>query len=135
MQRKREEIIAQSHKKGSMKKVPHHVLEAFFHVIKIEYKGETTYAERLFDSDIKEATRQQQEIGAHPMLRGFLAKEWKTAIEAMGVSHPEQRMNTLQQMIWDTIMDPLWQERNNIKHWKDNAYGVVDDKRLAAGIL
>ena len=32
-------------------------------------------------------------------------------------------------------MDPLWHERNDIKHRKDNAYDVVDDERLAARIV
>ena len=57
------------------------------------------------------------------------------AIEATGASHPERWMNALQSMIWDTIMDPLWHERNNIKYRKDNAYDVADDERLAARIV
>ena len=32
-------------------------------------------------------------------------------------------------------MDPLWHERNNIKHRKDNASDVVDNERLAARIV
>ena len=43
MQKKREEIITQFHKKGLKKKVPCHVLEAFCHVIKTECNGETNY--------------------------------------------------------------------------------------------
>ena len=42
---------------------------------------------------------------------------------------------TLQRMMWDKIMDLLWQDRNDIKHRKDNAYDVVDDERLAARIV
>ena len=97
--------------------------------------GRRTTKKRSFNSDIKEAIRQQQEIGVHLMLRGFLAKGWMTAIEAAGASHPERRMNALQSMIWDMIMDPLWHERNDIKHRKDNAYDVVDDERLAVRIV
>ena len=69
------------------------------------------------------------------MLRGFLAKGWKRAIEKAGASHPERRMNTLLRLVWDTIMDPLWQERNEIKHSKDNKYNAVDDERLSARIV
>ena len=32
-------------------------------------------------------------------------------------------------------MDPLWQERNDIKHQEDNAYDAVDNKRLTAKIV
>ena len=32
-------------------------------------------------------------------------------------------------------MDPLWQERNDIKHRKDNAYDAADDERLTVRIV
>ena len=57
------------------------------------------------------------------------------AIEKAGTSHPERRMNTLLRSVWDTIMDPLWKERNEIKHNKDNEYDAVDDERLSARII
>ena len=44
-------------------------------------------------------------------------------------------MNTLQRITWDMIMDQLWQERNNIKHRKDNTYDAVDDERLTSMIV
>ena len=44
-------------------------------------------------------------------------------------------MNTLLRLVWDTIMDPLWQERNEIKHNKDNEYDAADDERLSARIV
>ena len=69
------------------------------------------------------------------MLWGFLAKGLMAAIEAAGSSHPERRMNMLQRMIWDMIMDPLWQERNDIKPRKDNAYDAEEDHRLTARIV
>ena len=114
MQKKRVEIIQQFQKKGLKKKVPRDVMEAFCHVIRVECKGEDNFEKRSFGPVIKNAIRQQQDIGIHLMLRDFLAQGWMTAISAAGSSHPERRMNTLQHMIWDTIMDPLWQERNTI---------------------
>ena len=44
-------------------------------------------------------------------------------------------MNTLLRLVWDTIMDPLWQERNEIKHNKDNEYNAADDERLSVRIV
>ena len=38
-------------------------------------------------------------------------------------------------MIWDTILNPLWQERNEIKHQEGNKYNVADDERLSARIV
>ena len=69
------------------------------------------------------------------MLRGFLVKGWMTAVEKVGAPHLEQRMNTIQCVIWDTILDPLWQEHNEIKHWKDSKYNVADDERLSGRIV
>ena len=115
--------------------MPGHVLEAFCHVIKIECKGDTNYEKRAYDSYIKEAFRQQQEIGVHMMLRDFLAKGWMAAIEAAGSPNPEHQMNILQCMIWDTIMDPLWQDHNGIKHRKDNACDAEDYHWLTARIV
>ena len=31
-------------------------------------------------------------------------------------------------------MDILWQERNEIKRWKDNEYNAADDKHLSTRI-
>ena len=87
MKKKQKEIIAQFHKKGPKKKVPRHVLGAFYHVIKIECKREKNYEKRSYGSEIKEAIRQQQKIGVHLMLRGFLAKGWMIAIEAASSVH------------------------------------------------
>ena len=98
----------------------------------MECKGETIYVKRSHDSEIKEAIREQQQIGIHLRLWGFLGKGWMRAIEKAGASHPEQRINTLLlRMVWDTIMNPLWQERNKIKHNKDNAYNAAEDERLS----
>ena len=96
MQKKQKETIDQFQKKELKRKVPrHHILAAFYHVMKAEYKGETTYEKRSYDSEIKEVIRQQQEIEIHLMLQGFLAKRWMTALEKAGASHPERWMNTL----------------------------------------
>ena len=95
MQKKRKEIIDQLQKKGIKGKVPRHVLAAFSHIIKTECNEEVTYVKRSHDQDIKEVIRQQQKIGIHLMLWGFLVKGWMTTIEKVGASYPERRMNTL----------------------------------------
>ena len=44
-------------------------------------------------------------------------------------------MNTIQRMISDIVLDPLWQEHNKNKHWKDNKYNKTDDEHLSARIV
>ena len=84
MHKKRKEIMIQFRKKGLKGKVPRHIVDAFCHVIKTECKEETTYVKRSYDPEIKEAIREQQQIGIHLMLRGFLAMGWMKAIEKAG---------------------------------------------------
>ena len=69
------------------------------------------------------------------MLRDFLAKGWMTAIAKSGVAHPDRQMITLQRLIWDTIMDPLWQERNKIMHQNKNEYNGAEDERFSGRII
>ena len=38
-------------------------------------------------------------------------------------------------MVWDTILDPLWQEWNETKHRKDNEHNAAEDERLSARIV
>ena len=32
-------------------------------------------------------------------------------------------------------MDPLWQQHNEMKHWKDNGYNAAEDERLSEKIV
>ena len=76
MKEKWKEILEQLHRKRMKGKVPKHILEAFCHVIKTEYKGKKDYIRRSYAAEIKEVIRQQQMIGIDLMLRGFLEKGW-----------------------------------------------------------
>ena len=63
--------------------------------------------------------------------QGFLTKEYMTAIEELGVPHPDMcMMNTLQHLIYNTVTDLVWQERNEIMHRSKNKYNAIEDARL-----
>ena len=100
--------------KGLKGKVPKHILEAFCQVIRTECKGQMNYVKRSYNAEVKEAIWQKQMIGIELMLRCFLVKGWMTAMEESGAPHPDRCMDTLQHLIWDTVTDPLWHERNEI---------------------
>lgn len=51
---------------------------------------------------------QQEMIGIRLMLRGFIGKGWMSAIEVSGAKNPEQRINIVQRLLWDTLLNPLW---------------------------
>ena len=48
------------------------------------------------------------------MVRGFLATGWMDALKLAGVKNPERKMNTLQALVWDTVVEPIWQQRNKL---------------------
>ena len=74
--------------------------------------GEDNHARETYDKKIRETILAQQKIGFVMMLRGFLAKGWMEAMIRQGFPSPERKMNTLQEILWIGITDPLWKERN-----------------------
>lgn len=64
------------------------------------------------------------------MLRGFLAKGWMEKSKEAGVPLPERQMNILQEIIWIGILDPIWQERNDVRHGEENKHGAATDEAL-----
>ena len=69
------------------------------------------------------------------LLRGFLARGWFDALVEAGVSHPDRKMNRLQQMIWDDVFAPIWTQRNNILHGEANKYNTAEDEELTSKII
>ena len=43
-------------------------------------------------------------------------------------------MNIVQWLLWDTLLDQLWQQRNEIVHREHNKYNAVENKQLAERI-
>ena len=65
--------------------------------------------------------------GVHMMVRGFLTTGWMNALELVGVKNPERKINTLQALVWDTVVDPIWQQRNKLQHATENEYNKKDN--------
>ena len=70
--------------------------------------------------ELRTAIGQQKTIGVQIMVRGFLATGWMDALELAGVKNPERKINTLQALMWDTISEPIWQQRNKLQHAAEN---------------
>ena len=127
MKEKRKKVIASTKKKGKKKRIPQHILEAFFQVIQCEMEGTGNPVKETYNTHLKTAIRAQQTIGFDMMMRGFLAHERMEALIRQGVPSPEQKMNALQEIIWVEILGPLWFEGNDIKHGN----GGENDEREA----
>ena len=106
---------------GKKKRIPQHMLEAFFHVILCEMEGTGIPVKETYNTHLKTAIRAQQTISLDMMMRGFLAHGRIEALIRQGVPSPERKMNALQEIVWIEMVMPLWFERNDIKHEKAGA--------------
>ena len=120
---------------GRKKKVPRHIMEAVCHVIRSECAGKKAPLKLTHTPAIKHAIRQQHRISSHLMLRGFLAAEWCTAMQDSGVKEPELRMISLQRLIWDEWVTPIWRNRNELMHKQVNRHQAAEDRGLNERIL
>ena len=93
---------------GKKKRVPQHIMDAIRYVIRAECMGEKAEPKITHTLAVKQAIRQQHRIIGHLMMRGFLAAEWCTAIQDSGVQQPDRRMISIQCLIWDKWVTPIW---------------------------
>ena len=131
----RKTALATMLKEGIKQKIKRPVMEAICHLILSE---STTAPNLILDHHspaIKEAIEQQEEIGVHLFLRGYIAKKWETAIEASGSKHPERRVVALQRLIWAEWVAPCWATRNDILHGGKNNTTIAENQRLADRML
>jgi len=54
------------------------------------------------------------------MTVGFFALEWRSAAADLGSKNPQTTMERLLTLLWDTVTEQLWAERNQIKHSKES---------------
>ena len=70
---------------------------------------------------VAEAIADQQKIGKHLMLRGFLSSIWRQAID----HHTKVRINSKSTLLvssfWKTYFFPIWNQRNLLLH-KEGSY-------------
>ena len=56
-------------------------------------------------------------------------------LKFLGVSNPERRVDSILKMIWEDILDPLWDQRNRILHNEANKYNVAEDKIISTKLV
>ena len=88
-------------------RVPRHIRDAFFSIIEATLAGTTPTPKPTQTQQVQDAIMQQTSIGFDMMLRGFLASKWMTALEDSGVQAPERKMNALQRIIWEDLVNPM----------------------------
>ena len=133
MRKKREEILSELRKKGLKAKIPRVVVDALYAVLRNFFNPATTLQPSRHSS-VQEAISQQQQLGIHMMVRGFVVKKWESAIDAMGVSKPDRAMDAMLRLLWEDVLTPLWHTRNDILHRNNNKFKEVEGTRLAERI-
>ena len=99
-------------------KVPPFFVTVFMKALRVAHEGAPP--PRADSPEVATAYDDQANIGFHNMAVRFLAKSWITLLQILGVNHPESMMETIISALWDDICCPIWIERNNIKHSRDN---------------
>ena len=69
---------------------------------------------------VEKALIRQEAIGFSNMSVGFYALEWRAVAEDLGAKHPQSTMERILSIMWDTINEQMWAERNEIKHNKES---------------
>ena len=131
MKKKREEIIAALRKKGVKARVPRRVLDSFIALLEHYLcDGEGDPMKGIKHGGSRKAAHQQMAVGLEYMARGFLVEAWQDAIAATGARNPERKMDTLQRLVWGSVVQPLWLTRNDILHGKENKHKEHEESTL-----
>mmetsp|Transcript_10733 Transcript_10733/g.23303 ORF Transcript_10733/g.23303 Transcript_10733/m.23303 type:complete len:131 (-) Transcript_10733:96-488(-) len=64
------------------------------------------------------------------MLRGYLAKGWRRAIELTNVQNPEWKAQALLELTWTEVMEPIWGACNELMHGDESWYGNEERRKL-----
>lgn len=133
MKQKREEILAGLRKKRLEARLPRAVIDALYAVVRSFFlsSGVPDASRQL---PLQRAVSAQSRIGIHMMIRGFVAAQWEIAMDELGVSKPDSKADTILRLMWEEVLTPLWNTRNDILHRQNNAFREVEGDRLAERI-
>lgn len=76
-------------------------------------------------------------LGPTMLLRGFITTAWHKAMKAIGVSKPESitKQLLLCLWLWDNVVTPLWEMRNDILHHSANLAFEAEDGELKRSLI
>ena len=135
MKKCREEIISVVRKKGVKSKLPRSVVRLFVDMITTVFQGSEPLDPSKYDGRQQKVIYSQQAIGYSLLPRGYLSVKWYNHLKFLKVPNPERRIDSLLQIIWEDIFDPLWGQRNSILHEEKNKYNVAEDKILSDKLI
>ena len=69
------------------------------------------------------------------MIVGFMAMEWTTVPDKLGIKHQQIRSEILLTLLWDEIYGLIWKARCNIKHNTENFSTLNEIASLADKLM
>ena len=63
--------------------------------------------------------------------RGFLAKEWETALDDFSVEHSSRKLAGLLKALWVDYTDQIWRNRNDVAHHRQNKAQQAEEQTWA----
>jgi hypothetical protein len=78
---------------------------------------------------IKTAFEHQEMIGFELLTRGFLLKQWLSAILYF-THNPDQKLKSILLGLWLHVMEPMWEARNEILHKDTSIVHINAHKQL-----
>ena len=89
MKKKREEILSGLRNKGLKARLPRAVADALHAVIRNFFHSSTSDINSSRQQPLQDAMTAQRRVGIHMMIRGFIAAQWETAMDELGVPQPQ----------------------------------------------
>lgn len=126
--RTRAEILRTTTTKCTQMKLPRIFTQGLCGVLNAYFDGtDYTYTG---DKHIMAAIHAQKQIGFQYLLRGFIVRQWRQALEALQCEYADRKLTNLLYFIWFEITDVMWRARNDIVHHGNNLTRQADESRI-----
>lgn len=127
---KREILLTKFRKKGLQLDIPRAIMDAIIGTLQAHSHDEVVRPAE--HASIVAAVLSQQQIGTHLLFRGFLAKEWETALDDFSVDHSRRKLVGLLKALWIDYTDQIWRNRNEVTHLRQNNTQQAEEQTWTA---
>ena len=80
------------------------------------------------------AVHQQQLLGGEFTLRGYLTRDWISALASQGAEKPEPMVTHLYLGLWQILFQSIWDKRNEEAHGYDSIVTRIEHDNMLAEI-
>ena len=121
-------ILSNLRKQGRKRHAPRPYIDALTTILTDHFDSTTSPTPSL--PPLRRAVEAQRLVGDDMFLRGFIVKDWATAISELGGERPHVMVAWTLRFIWFECTTVLWHTRNGILHNNSNQHSLLDSKRM-----